>query len=78
MMKLANMYRGRGAEKVSRTQPTPEDIRTLAYKIRDKKERDALRVKLLSPKGRLPTKGTDFSAGYNLTSTQQLLIPKGG
>ena len=39
---------------------------------------NALRVKLLTPKGKLPTKGTDSSAGYNLTSAQQILVPKGG
>ena len=63
---------------LSRTQPTPKAIRSLAYEISDIKTTNALRVKLLSPKGRLPTKGTDSSAGYNLTSAQQIVIPKGG
>ena len=39
---------------------------------------NALRVKLLSSKGKLPTKETSSSAGYDLTSAQQLVIPKGG
>ena len=34
-----------------------------------------LRVKLLSPKGKLPTKGSHLAAGYDLSSAQQLTIP---
>ena len=39
------------------------------------KASNALRVKLLSPKGKLPAKGTDLVAGYDLSSAQQLIIP---
>ena len=42
------------------------------------KTSNVLRVKLLSPKGRLPTKGTNLAAGYNLNSAQQLIIPING
>ena len=63
---------------VSRTQPTPEAIRSLAYEISDMKMSDALQVKLLSPKGKLPTKGTNLAAGYDLSSAQQLIIPVNG
>ena len=42
------------------------------------KASNALRVKLLSPKGKLPTKGSNLAAGYDLSSTQPLIIPING
>ena len=42
------------------------------------KTSNALKVKLLSPKGKLPTKGSNLAAGYDLSSTQQLIIPVSG
>ena len=63
---------------MSRTQPTPEAIRSLAYEISDMKTSHALKVKLLSPKGKLPIKGTSLVAGYDLSSAQQLVIPVNG
>ena len=42
------------------------------------KTSDALRVKLLSPKAVIPTKGTALAAGYDLSSAQQLTIPVNG
>ena len=42
------------------------------------KTSNALRVKLLSPKGKLPTKGTNLAAGYDLSSAQQVIIPVNG
>ena len=42
------------------------------------KTSNALKVKLLSPKGRLPVKGSNLAAGYDLSSAQQLLIPVNG
>ena len=63
---------------LSRTQPSPEAIRRLAYEISDMKTSDALRVKLLSPKATIPTKGTTMAAGYDLSSAQQLTIPVNG
>ena len=63
---------------LSRTQPSPEAIRRLAYEISDMKASNALRVKLLSPKATLPVKGTSLAAGYDLSSAQQLTIPVNG
>ena len=63
---------------MSRTQPSPEAIRRLAYEISDMKTSNALRVKLLSPKGKLPVKGTNLATGYDLSSAQQLVIPVNG
>ena len=42
------------------------------------KTSNALRVKLLSPKGKLPVKGTYLAAGYDLSSAQQITIPVNG
>ena len=42
------------------------------------KTTNALRVKLLSPKAKLPTKGTSLAAGYDLSSAQQIVIPANG
>ena len=53
---------------VSQTQPSPDAIRRLAYEISDMKTSNALRIKLLSPKGKLPVKGTSLAAGYDLSS----------
>ena len=64
--------------RLSRTQPSPESIRRLAYEISDMKTSNALRVKLLSPKGKLPVKGTSLAAGYDLSSAQQTTIPVNG
>ena len=63
---------------MSRTQPSPETIRRLAYEISDIKTSNALKVKLLSPKATLPVKGTSLAAGYDLSSAQQLTIPVNG
>ena len=63
---------------LSQTQPSPEAIRRLAYEISDMKTANALKVKLLSPKARLPAKGTSLVAGYDLSSAQQLSIPVNG
>ena len=63
---------------MSRTQPSPEAIRRLAYEISDMKTTDALKVKLLSTKAKLPTKGTSLAAGYDLSSAQQIIIPVNG
>ena len=63
---------------MSRTQPSPEAIRRLAYEISDMKTSNALKVKLLSPKGQLPVKGSSLAAGYDLSSAQQLIIPVNG
>ena len=63
---------------LSRTQPSPEAIRRLAYEISDIKTSDVLRVKLLSPKATMPAKGTALAAGYDLSSAQQLTIPVNG
>ena len=63
---------------LSRTQPSPEAIRRLAYEISDMKTTDALKVKLLSTKAKLPTKGTSLAAGYDLSSAQQIIIPVNG
>ena len=63
---------------MSRTQPSPEAIRRLAYEISDMKPTNALRVKLLSSKASLPVKGTSLAAGYDLSSAQQLTIPVHG
>ena len=67
-----------GERYLSRTQPSPEAIRRLAYEISDMKTSDALKVKLLSPKAVLPVKGTSLAAGYDLSSAQQLTIPVHG
>jgi len=37
----------------------------------------SLKVKLLSPTAKLPTKGTNEAAGYDLSSDEDLTIPKG-
>ena len=66
------------APHLSRTQPSPETIRRLAYEISDMKASNALRVKLLSAKGVLPVKSTTLAAGYDLSSAQQLTIPVNG
>ena len=42
------------------------------------KTSNTLKVKLLSPKGRLPVKGTSLATGYDLSSAQQLIIPVNG
>ena len=42
------------------------------------KTTNALKVKLLSPKAKLPTKGSHLAAGYDLSSAQQLTIPVNG
>ena len=63
---------------VSQTQPSPEAIRRLAYEISDMKTSNALKVKLLSPKGKLPVKGASLAAGYDLSSAQQITIPVNG
>ena len=63
---------------MSRTQPSPEAIRRLAYEISDMKTSNALRVKLLSSKATLPVKGTILAAGYDLSSAQDLIIPING
>ena len=63
---------------MSRTQPSPEAIRRLAYEISDMKTSNAFRVKLLSSKAMLPVKGTSLAAGYNLSSAQQITIPTNG
>ena len=63
---------------LSQTQPSPEAIRRLAYEISDIKMADALKVKLLSSKAKLPAKGTSLAAGYDLTSAQQITIPVNG
>ena len=42
------------------------------------KTSNTLRVKLLLSKGKLPTKGMNLAAGYNLSSAQQLTIPING
>ena len=42
------------------------------------KTSNALRVKLLSSKGKLPIKGTSLAAGYDLSSAQQVVIPVNG
>ena len=55
---------------LSRTQPSPEAIRRLAYEISDMKTTNALKVKLLSPKAKLPAKGSNLAAGYDLSSAQ--------
>ena len=65
-------------EALSRTQPSPEAIRRLAYEISDMKTSNALRVKLLSSKATLPVKGTTLAAGYDLSSAQELIIPING
>jgi dUTP pyrophosphatase len=36
----------------------------------------ALQVQLLSPKGRAPTRGSAFSAGYDLYSSEDTTVPK--
>ena len=63
---------------LSQTQLSPEAIRRLAYEISDMKASNTLRVKLLSPKGKLPVKGTSLAAGYDLSSAQQIIIPVNG
>ena len=63
---------------LSQTQPSPDAIRRLTYEISDMKTANALKVKLLSPKARLPAKGTSLAAGYDLSSAQQLSIPVNG
>ena len=42
------------------------------------KTSNALKVKLLSPKGQLPVKGSNLAAGYDLSSAQELTIPVNG
>ena len=42
------------------------------------KTTNALKVKLLSPKGKLPTKGTSLATGYDLSSAQQIIVPANG
>ena len=42
------------------------------------KASNTLKVKLLSPKAKLPTKGTSLAAGYDLSSAQQVIIPANG
>ena len=39
---------------------------------------NALKVKLLSPEAKLPSKGSSLAAGYDLSSAQQLTIPVNG
>lgn len=38
----------------------------------------ALQVQLLSPKGRAPTRGSAFSAGYDLYSSEDTTVPGRG
>ena len=68
----------KGDRCMSQTQPSPDTIRRLAYEISDMKITNALKVKLLSPKGKLPIKGTNLAAGYDLSSAQQIIIPANG
>ena len=71
--------------KLSRTQVTPDQIRNLAYEVRDIKRAQAsrraqtrgLRIKLLSDKAKPPTKQLDKAAGYDLSSAQNGVIPAG-
>jgi len=77
---------------LSRTQVTPDQIRNLAYEIRDitraqalrRAQARGLRIKLLSDKAKSPAKQSDKAAGYDLPSVSRSMgatycwgIPRG-
>ena len=63
--------------KLSQTQVTPEQIRNLAYEVRDmrKAQTKGLRVKLLSDNAKPPVRSTSKAAGYDLSSAHDDVIP---
>ena len=62
---------------MSRTQVTPDQVRNLAYEVRDMKRAQSkgIQVKLLSNCARPPTKATSKAAGYDLSSAHEDVIP---
>ena len=62
---------------MSRTQVTPDQIRNLAYEVRDmgKTQTKGLQVKLLSNDTKPPVKATSKAAGYDLSSAHDDVIP---
>ena len=64
-------------EDLSRTQVTPDQVRNLAYEVRDMKrsQTQGLQVKLLSNSARAPVKASSKAAGYDLSSAHDDVIP---
>ena len=62
---------------MSRTQVTPDQIRNLAYEVRDMKKAQTkgLQIKLLSDQAISPAKSTAKAAGYDLSSAHNDVIP---
>ena len=60
-------------------QVTPDQVRNLAYEVRDMKRAQAkgLRIKLLSNQATPPIKATVKAAGYDLSSAHDDVIPAG-
>ena len=71
------MYWGCVLPVVSRTQVTPDQVRNLAYEVRDMKRSQSkgLQVKLLSSNAKAPVKATSKAAGYDLSSAHNDVIP---
>ena len=62
---------------MSRTQVTPDQVRNLAYEVRDmrRSQSKGLQVKLLSSNAKAPVKATSKAAGYDLSSAHDDVIP---
>ena len=62
---------------LSRTQVTPDQVRNLAYEVRDMKraQNKGLQIKLLSDKANPPVKSTSKAAGYDLSSAHNDVVP---
>jgi dUTP pyrophosphatase len=56
------------------TEPTPLPAQSLATS----EAPPPLQVQLLSPKGRAPTRGSAFAAGYDLYSSEDTIVPGRG
>ena len=64
---------------MSRTQVTPDQIRNLAYEVRDMRstQNTRLQIKLLSENAKPPVKSSSKAAGYDLSSAHNDVIPAG-
>ena len=62
---------------MSRTKVTPDQVRNLAYEVRDIKrsQTKGLQVKLLSNSAKAPVKTSSKAAGYDLASAHDDVIP---
>ena len=64
---------------LSRMQVTPDQVRNLAYEVRDMKraQTKGLQIILLSHRATPPVKSTIKAAGYDLSSAHDDVIPAG-